>query len=151
MEGRYNLLNIEEIEELIPHRKPFLLLDEVEIVSKSKVIGYKYYDGNEFYLAGHFPENPIVPGVILLESAAQTSAILTNMNKGSVYENKEGVLVKISNFTFKKIVRPNEKIRNVVELIRNFKEIYIYKCKIYCNQDMIANGEITATLLTREE
>jgi len=81
-------LNKEEIEKIIPHRPPFLLVDEVvEVEPGKKIKGIKYVSGDEYYFKGHFPSNPIMPGVLIIETIAQVGAVSLLMmpeNKGKL-------------------------------------------------------------------
>ena len=77
-------MNREEIKQIIPHREPMLLVDEADVVDEKTASGKYYVRGDEFFLQGHFPEHPVVPGVILCEMLAQTgSVILANRIKGT--------------------------------------------------------------------
>lgn len=70
------MLNIQEIQQIIPHRYPFLLVDKInDLVPGISATGIKMVSGNEFFFAGHFPDNPIMPGVLIIEALAQTGAI----------------------------------------------------------------------------
>jgi 3-hydroxyacyl-[acyl-carrier-protein] dehydratase len=109
-------LNKEDIEKIIPHREPFLLIDEVIEVEPGKSIkAIKNVDKKEYYFKGHFPQNPIMPGVLILEAIAQAGAIAMLMlpeNKG-----KLALFAGIDKVRFKKIVRPGDKLEIEVEII----------------------------------
>ena len=99
------MLNKEEIKNIIPQREPFLMIDEVEEYTPGVgAIAYKYVDENEWYFKGHFPGNPIMPGVLITESLAQTGAVAIL----SVEENKgkNALFGGINNMKFKKMVVP---------------------------------------------
>ena len=102
------ILLIDEIKKLLPHREPFLFIDKVEIIDVGKKgIGFKKFLDNEFFFLGHFPNNPIVPGVILIESLAQTAGVV--VAKGYENEGKKSVLfMNISKAKFRKPVFPND-------------------------------------------
>ena len=93
------ILNKEEIKSLIPHREPFLFLDKCEIIEIGiKGIGYRKFLPNEFFFKGHFPEMPIVPGVILVEALAQTAGIV--VSKGFLNNKEKTVLFFCSEYCF---------------------------------------------------
>lgn len=108
-------LNKEEIEKIIPHRLPFLLVDEVvEVEPGKKIKGIKYVSGDEYYFKGHFPSNPIMPGVLIIETIAQVGAVSLLMmpeNKGKLV-----LFAGIDKARFKKIVKPGDKLEIEVEM-----------------------------------
>ncbi len=108
-------LNKEEIEKIIPHRSPFLLVDEViEVEPGKKIKGIKYVSGDEYYFKGHFPSNPIMPGVLIIETIAQVGAVSLLMmpeNKGKLV-----LFAGIDKARFKKIVKPGDKLEIEVEM-----------------------------------
>ena len=113
--SNFKKLNKEDIKKIIPHREPFLLIDEVLEVEPGKSIkAVKNVDGSEYYFKGHFPQNPIMPGVLMLEAIAQAGAItvlLLPENKG-----KLALFAGIDKARFKKIVRPGDKLEIEVEI-----------------------------------
>jgi 3-hydroxyacyl-[acyl-carrier-protein] dehydratase len=113
--SNFKKLNKEDIKKIIPHREPFLLIDEVLEVEPGKSIkAVKNVDENEYYFKGHFPQNPIMPGVLILEAIAQAGAIavlLLPENKG-----KLALFAGIDKARFKKIVRPGDKLEIEVEI-----------------------------------
>jgi 3-hydroxyacyl-[acyl-carrier-protein] dehydratase len=113
--SNFKKLNKEDIKKIIPHREPFLLIDEVLEVEPGKSIkAVKNVDKNEYYFKGHFPQNPIMPGVLILEAIAQAGAIavlLLPENNG-----KLALFAGIDKARFKKIVRPGDKLEIEVEI-----------------------------------
>lgn len=106
-----------EIEAIIPHREPFLLLDEVtELEPGARVVARKRVREDEWYLAGHFPGNPIMPGVLMVEALAQAGAVVVLSE-----EENRGKLVLfggIDDLRFKRVVRPGDELELVCELER---------------------------------
>jgi 3-hydroxyacyl-[acyl-carrier-protein] dehydratase len=106
-----------EIEAILPHREPFLLIDEVvEFEPGSKVVARKRVRPNEWYLAGHFPGNPIMPGVLMVEALAQAGAIAVlsaEANRGKLV-----LFAGIDGVRFKRIVRPGDELELTCELER---------------------------------
>jgi 3-hydroxyacyl-[acyl-carrier-protein] dehydratase len=112
-----SVLGRAEIEAILPHREPFLLIDEVvELEPGARAVARKRVRDDEWYLSGHFPGNPIMPGVLIVEALAQTGAVAAL----TVEENR-GKLVLfggIDNLRFKRIVRPGDELELVCEVER---------------------------------
>jgi len=113
-----------EIKNLLPHREPFLFVDKCEIIEVGfKGVGYRKFLPNEFFFKGHFPELPIVPGVILIEALAQTAGIVV----AKAFENEKDISVlfmSVSDAKFRKPVLPNDGISFEVEKLNNVKSVY---------------------------
>jgi 3-hydroxyacyl-[acyl-carrier-protein] dehydratase len=106
-----------EIESIIPHRDPFLLLDSVvEIEPGARVVARKQVREDEWYLAGHFPGNPIMPGVLIVEALAQAGAVAVLSEPAN--RGKLVLFGGIENVRFKRIVRPGDELELVCELER---------------------------------
>ncbi len=104
-----------DIEAIIPHRDPFLLVDEIIDVEPGKTIkGVKYVDGSEYYFKGHFPGNPIMPGVLQVETIAQVGAVAVLMLPEN--KNKLMLFAGIDKARFKRVVKPGDKLEIEVEL-----------------------------------
>ena len=116
------ILNIQEINNLIPHRKPFLFIEECKIIEKGKRgESYRVFDESEYFFTGHFPNNPIVPGVVIVEAMAQTAGVVVSENL--INKNDQSVLfMSINKAKFRKPVLPNYKIKFSVEMINNVKK-----------------------------
>lgn len=110
------LYNSNEIQEIIPHRYPFLLVDRIESIEGNKVVGIKCISANEMQFLGHFPEKHIMPGVLQLEALAQTVAVMLlskEENKGKI-----GLFAGIDKARFKRQVIPGDVLRLEAEVIR---------------------------------
>ena len=104
-----NLIETQEILTLMPHRYPFALLDRVLDWSQNDTIhGIKNVTLNEPFFQGHFPENPVMPGVLMIEAMAQAAGILAKKSQPELFEGKLIVLAGIDNVRFKRIVRPGD-------------------------------------------
>ena len=124
-------ISLDLIKELIPHRKPFLFLDEVEIINPGiSGTGYKIFSENEYFFTGHFPNKPIVPGVILIEALAQTAGVVVSHNFDNL-KDKSVLFMSISKAKFRKPVLPNENISLNVECINKVKSVYKFKGEAY--------------------
>lgn len=111
------MLNIQEIMALIPHRYPFLLIDRVlELEPGARAVGEKLVSANEPHFAGHFPGNPIMPGVLIVEALAQTGAVA--ILSLSEHAGKLALFAGIDGCRFKRVVRPGDTLRLEVRLER---------------------------------
>src|SRR5688572_7818529 len=111
------MLDIEQIKEIIPHRYPFLLVDRIlEVEEGKKAVGLKNVSANEEFFNGHFPEYPVMPGVLIVEALAQVGAVamlIKEENRGRL-----AFFAGIDNCRFKKQVTPGDQLRLEVEIIR---------------------------------
>lgn len=135
-------MDIQQIKEVIPHRYPFLLVDQVkEIEEGKKVTAIKNVTANEPFFPGHFPDYPVMPGVLILEALAQTGAIaVLNMeaNKGKI-----GFLAGVDKCRFKRQVKPGDQLELVVEIIRMKGPIGKGKGVATVNGEVACEAEIT--------
>jgi 3-hydroxyacyl-[acyl-carrier-protein] dehydratase len=111
------MLNLEQIKQILPHREPFLFVDEVlELTPQKGGIGIKHVRAEEFYFQGHFPGNPIMPGVLITESLAQMGAIV--LLSDPAYKGKLAYFTGIDKAKFRRIVVPGDTLRLEVEITR---------------------------------
>ena len=134
--------NIKEIMEIIPHRQPMLLVDRVEIVEEDwKATGYKGITYNEPYFAGHFPQEPVMPGVLIMEAMAQTVAVLL-LNKPEM-RGKLGYYGAMNKVRFRKKVVPGTMLRMEVEILKQRGPVAVAYGKAYSDDELAAEGEMT--------
>ena len=118
-------LEIEEIKSLLPHRSPFLFIDSCEIIEIGKQgIGYRKFLPDEYFFKGHFPNMPIVPGVILVESLAQTAGLVVSKSFSEESDQSSVLFMSISNAKFRKPVSVNDEIMFEVKRINKLKSVY---------------------------
>ena len=139
-------LNKDLIKELIPHRDPFLFIDECNIIEKGKKgNAYKVFLENEYFFKGHFPNNPIVPGVIIVEAMAQTAGVVISNNLSN-YKDKSVLFMSVNKAKFRKPILPNYKVLFEVELIQNVKDVYKFKGLALYEQAKVAEAEFSAMI-----
>ena len=140
------MLNKEEIKDIIPQREPFLMIDEVEEYTPGVgAVAYKYVNEDEWYFKGHFPGNPIMPGVLIAESLAQTGAVAilsVDENKG-----KNALFGGINNMKFKKMVVPGDKLKLEVKIIKKKGPIGVGEAIASVDDKIVAKGELTFAIV----
>ena len=140
------MLNKKEIEDIIPQRDPFLMIDEVEeFVAGESAKAIKYVNETEWYFKGHFPGNPIMPGVLITESLAQAGAVAIlslEENKG-----KNALFGGIDKLKFKKMVVPGDRVKLEVNIIKKKGPIGIGEAIATVNGKIAAKGELTFALV----
>ena len=143
------ILNIEKIKKLIPHRKPFLFIEECKIIKKGKIgESFRIFDETEYFFEGHFPDNPIVPGVVIVEAMAQTAGVVVSENLINT-KDQSVLFMSINKAKFRKPVLPNYKITFYVELMNNIKNVYKFMGKAYYNDSLVAESEFSAMITTK--
>ena len=141
-------LGISEIKQLLPHRTPFLLIDKVTELELYKVCtAYKAVSFNEWFFQGHFPEHPVMPGVLIVEAMAQTAGILAiassmSQNNGTVPNNV--LFASISNVRFRKQVIPGDLLRIDVAVNQQRSKIWKFNAKSYVGDELSDEAEFTA-------
>ena len=146
-------LNQEEIKEYIPHREPFLFIDKLINIEKlKKATGVKIFTENDDFFRGHFPEQPVVPGVILVEMMAQTAAALIAYSIKEETFDKIVYLMNINNTKFRKPVFPNEKIFANVNALRSKGRVWKFEGILVDEKnDKIAESIWCATIMDKNQ
>lgn len=138
-------MNYSDILHHLPHRYPFLLVDRVLSVSDDSIQGQKNVTMNEPQFQGHFPENPIFPGVLIVEALAQLSGILVS-EKYSSNEDQIGLFAGIEDFSFKGIVRPGDVLLLHSTLHRKKFTVFVFDVSATVDDTIVANGKIKVIL-----
>ncbi len=145
-------LNREEIENLLPHREPMLLIDELinirKLLSATAIVNVKK---NSFFVQGHFPGNPVMPGVLIVEAFGQAAAALTahGIDK-SEYENKLVFLMNIEKARFRNPVIPDCRLELNIEAVRSHGRVWKYKGEAFVNNKRMADAMWSATVVDRK-
>ena len=143
----------EEIENLIPHRKPFLLIDKLtEIVPMISATGIMNIKKNDFFLNGHFPGQPVMPGVLIVEAFGQSAAALTAYSiDPEIVKNKLVYLMTVNNARFRNPVMQDCQLLLKVEAIRSKGKVWKYKGVALVGDKIMADSEWMATIVDRKE
>ena len=141
-------VTITEIMDFLPHRYPFLLVDRVvEMDGEKSGVGIKNVTASEPWFTGHFPENPVFPGVLIIEAIAQVSAILVMQNakdQGNPIETKLIYFMTVDKVRFRHPVTPGDQMRIHVTQIRRRGMAYKFKGEVFVDGQLMAEGEIMA-------
>ena len=141
-------MDIHEIMNYLPHRFPFLLVDRVESVEPGKrIVAIKNVSINEPFFPGHFPNRPVMPGVLILEAMAQVAAILSFKTAGTKPDaNSVYYFVGIDKARFKRPVEPGDQLRLEVEITRTIKGIWKFAAKAFVVDQLVAEADIMCTV-----
>tara|TARA_Y100001958_G_scaffold109643_1_gene77169 strand:- start:201 stop:647 length:447 start_codon:yes stop_codon:yes gene_type:complete len=145
-------LNRKQIEELLPHREPMLLIDELYDIKKLKsataILNVKK---DSFFVNGHFPGQPVMPGVLIVESFGQAAAALTaNGLDKATYENKLVFLMSVEKARFRNPVIPDCKLELKIEAVRSHGRVWKYKGDAFVNNTKVADAIWSATIVDRK-
>lgn len=132
-----------ELEKILPHRKPMLLIDEAYEDDAGNAVGKYTVQGNEFFLQGHFPGNPVVPGVILCEMMAQTCAVLVYVKS----EGKTPYFTSLDKVRFKQPVKPGDMIEFKCEITKTKTPFFFAKGRGYVKGELCVEGEFSFALI----
>jgi beta-hydroxyacyl-ACP dehydratase FabZ len=143
-------LYYQDIIKLLPHRYPFLLVDRItEIELGKRVVGIKNVTANEPFFQGHFPGNPIMPGVLIIEAMAQVGGVLARLSLSGPAdkENTDSVLfMSMDKVKYRKQVVPGDQLRFEVQALRTGSRVWKMAGKGFVDQDLVAEAELVATV-----
>lgn len=128
-----------EITELLPHRKPFLYVDSIEEASDDRVVGYKTFEASEYFFEGHFPDYPVVPGVILIESMAQCGG--AGVRELGTLGDALFFLATVEKAKFRRQVRPGDTVRMEVRNLKVSPRMLKQKGTAYVGDETAAEAE----------
>jgi len=139
-----------EVMRRIPHRYPFILIDRGEnFVPMRSMVGIKNVTYNEPYFTGHFPGNPVMPGVLLIEAMAQTGAVLVSKSLDIDIENNTILFASIDAVRFRSPVRPGDTVRMPVEVVRYRGELVKFRGEAYVGDKIVCEAEFAAMLVEK--
>ena len=140
-------IDINRIKELIPHRYPMLLVDKLcDIQLGEKAVGIKAVTMNEPFFQGHFPEKPVMPGVLIVESMAQTAAALVMLTLGAEAEGKLVYFMSIDSAKFRKPVEPGDLLELHVRKVQNRRSIWKFSAEGKVDGNVVAEATYTAMI-----
>ena len=145
-------LDKKQISELLPHREPMLLIDELyDIINLKSATAIVKVTKNSFFVQGHFPDNPVMPGVLIVESFGQAAAALTALGLDkSTYENKLVFLMGVEKARFRNPVIPDCKLILKIEAIRSHGRVWKYKGEAFVNEIKMADAIWSATIVDKK-
>lgn len=136
------MLDVKELQEILPHRYPFLLVDRIlELEEGRRAVGIKNVTANEAFFQGHFPQYPVMPGVLIIEALAQVGAVA--LLKMPQYAGKIAFLTGIDKMKFRRQVVPGDQLRLEVELLKLRSILGKGVGKAYVGEQLAAEGELT--------
>ena len=143
------IYNIDEIMKMLPHRYPFLLVDRLIIEEPGeKGIGIKNLTMNELFFQGHFPGNPIMPGVLQIEAMAQTAGCIVMAAEDNYETQKRSVLfMSVEGVKFRKPVRPGDQLKMHLEKVKVHRNIFVFKGVSKVDDQVVSEAELTAMII----
>jgi len=143
-------LNYQDIAKILPHRYPFLLVDRIaEVELGKRVVGIKNVSANEPFFQGHFPGNPVMPGVLILEAMAQVGGILARLSVPGILEDKAEdsiYFMSMDKVKFRKPVLPGDQLRFELKPLRTGTRVWRMEGKAFVREDLVAEAELVATI-----
>ncbi len=136
-------LEVEDILKILPHRYPFMLVERIieHVPEEDKIVGLKNLTFNETFFQGHFPDNPVMPGVLQLEAMAQVAGVMLNSKSGN--EGKIAYFMSINNAKFRRMVKPGDQLRIVVEGQRIRSRMAVVKGMAFVGEELASEAELS--------
>ncbi len=143
-------MNIKEICDVIPHRYPMLLVDRiVELVEGERIVALKNVTMNEEFFQGHFPGNPVMPGVLIIEAMAQAAGVLAVKTEAEG-KNLSTYFLSIEKAKFRKPVFPGDQLRMEIKVLQRRRHVWKVEGKAYVDDNLVAEANLTAMLSDKE-
>ena len=146
-----NVLDIEKIVQMLPHRYPMLMIDKVkEIILGQSSMGIKNVTANEQYFTGHFPNKMVMHGVLMIEAMAQTCAVLVIETIGKMAEGSLVYFMSVDGAKFRKPVVPGDQLKIIVDKEHNRGNVWRFSCNCFVDDLKVAEASITAMIAEKE-
>ncbi len=142
-------MEIDEIRKTLPHRYPFLFVDRITHIKERSIEGIKNLSINEPFFQGHFPDYPIMPGVLIVEAMAQVGGILV-LKRIEREKDTVAIFMGIDKARFRKPVRPGDQLRITAEILNLKGRVAKLSCKAYVKDELVSEAEILVGLSKRE-
>lgn len=144
-EKKQVIMDVLEVQKWIPHRYPFLLIDKViDLVPDSYIVAIKNVTVNEEFFQGHFPGNPVMPGVLICEAMAQAAAVFARYSEPVLLKDKNLYLVGVDGFKWKKMVIPGDTLRIEMRSVRKRNPLWVMEGDVSVDGKIVASGGISA-------
>jgi 3-hydroxyacyl-[acyl-carrier-protein] dehydratase len=148
------MIDVVEIQKILPHRYPFLLVDRItELKPEKSAKGYKNVTIGESVFQGHFPNHPIYPGVMIIEGMAQVGGVLAfkSMSKNEQENTQDKVVyfMSIDKAKFRKPVRPGDKLEYLVEVLKHKGNIWVLESKAFVDNILVSEAQIKAMIVDK--
>ena len=141
------MIDVREIMEIMPHRYPFLLVDRIEsLKAGEEIVGIKNVTINEPFFAGHFPGNPIMPGVLIIEAMAQVGGVLAFHSSPKEWAGSLVYFMGIDKVRFRKPVVPGDQLRLELTTIRQKQKVFKMRGEAYVGDTLVAEAELMAVI-----
>ena len=145
------MIDVQGIMDVLPHRYPFLFVDRIiELKEGKRIVGLKNVTFNEPFFQGHFPGEPVMPGVLIIEALAQTAGVLAYRAMGEEAEGKGVFLMSINRVKFRRPVVPGDQLRLELDVAKHRSMIWAFEGKAFVEDQLAAEAEIMATIMDKE-
>ena len=141
------MIDVKEIMQILPHRYPFLLVDRIESLKEGEeIVGIKNVSVNEPFFVGHFPGNPIMPGVLIIEAMAQVGGVLAFHSSPKEWAGSLVYFMGIDKVRFRKPVVPGDQLRLKLTTIRQKQKVFKMRGEAYVDETLVAEAELMAVI-----
>jgi beta-hydroxyacyl-ACP dehydratase FabZ len=141
------MIDVKEIMQILPHRYPFLLVDRIESLKEGEeIVGIKNVSVNEPFFVGHFPGNPIMPGVLIIEAMAQVGGVLAFHSSPKEWAGSLVYFMGIDKVRFRKPVVPGDQLRLKLTTIRQKQKVFKMRGEAYVDDTLVAEAELLAAI-----